>query len=136
MALRRVPDVGTLLVVRAPHPEAAAGHLLLGTRAHVYFLRPAVEGGEGDLLYPEDLGAFWWAPAMLGCTFLRPTGCELPYEARPLECRALEPMPGGRGCKPRAGAKRERADEWRPYQAVVEAARAAVSTQPGEGSRR
>jgi hypothetical protein len=87
-------------------------------RHDVFFPRPALRGEEGSLLYPADPEG--------ACTFLAARGCELVHNARPLECRALEPSPGGGSrCVEHAGSRRERAIEWWPYEDVIARARAA-----------
>lgn len=92
-------------------------------QADVFIVAPALRGEEGELLYPETLNdaPAWYGPTPHPCTFLRDDGCELDHDARPLECRALEPSPPE--CKPHAGARRERAIEWWPYQGVIARAR-------------
>jgi len=73
-----------------------------------YWIRPATKGKEGEL-YDGSLGG--------KCTFLTLRGCELSPEDRPLQCRLLEPRPGGHGnCKAHHGfTKREDALAWEPY---------------------
>lgn len=98
-------------------------------RGLVYIVRPARKGYEGAALdelefEDDDADAITryvrrMTPPSFPCTFHGPTGCALAADARPVECRALEPMPGGKGCKPHAGAKRDRALEWLPFQAIL-----------------
>ena len=49
----------------------------------VYYIRPALKGKEGKLLDPAWSGT--------ECTFLEEKGCTLSLEARPAQCRQLEP---------------------------------------------
>lgn len=106
-------------------------HLIEAMRGEVLIVRPAVQGSESadhvfDELEPEDddADAFTRAvrrmyPPRHPCTFHSNAGCELTFEARPIECRALEPMPRPVACVPHAGAKQERAIEWLPYQDML-----------------
>jgi hypothetical protein len=75
----------------------------------------------------DDVFSRWigrMSPPSHPCTFHGATGCELTFEARPIECRALEPKasPWGKpdnACEAHAGGKRERAIEWAPYQDLL-----------------
>lgn len=80
-----------------PRPEM---HAL--DRAH--FVRPAIKGSELRIRHPAYYGE---------CTFLGATGCELAPDARPRQCRYLEPAADG-DCVPHAGGKREAALAWLP----------------------
>ena len=105
-------------------------------RDDVLFVRAAEKGSESaSYVYDELEGDDYdgdiisrmvarMSPPSHPCTFHGPTGCELTFEARPIECRALEPKPvpaGKRGhpCEAHAGGKRERAIEWAPYQDLL-----------------
>lgn len=81
-------------------------------RNDVFFMAPAVRGEEGSVMYPGTMDDF-----RNPCTFLSASGCELEHDARPLECRALEPTPPK--CTPHAGGRKERAIEWWQYQGVI-----------------
>jgi len=74
------------------------------------FLRPAIKGREGRLRDPAYGGE---------CTFLTPTGCELPPEKRPKECRLLTPEEGFQ-CKLEGWGKKESAIAWLPYNKALE----------------
>jgi Fe-S-cluster containining protein len=100
-------------------------------RHAVMFMRPAIKGREGerhdhldaeteddDFLSRMTLRS---SPPSYPCTFHGRAGCELHHDARPLECRALEPDESFH-CTPRAGGRRERALEWAAYQDAVRAA--------------
>lgn len=88
----------------------------------VLFVRPARKGWEGfrfDELEEPAWTRFLLRPMAHPCTFHSASGCELGADARPLECRTLEPMPSGTACKQHGGAKMDRALEWAAYQSVL-----------------
>jgi len=90
----------------------------------VFIVAPAVEDGEGDTEYPDNVGGGWFAPPVrLGCTFLKSDGCELGFDSRPHGCRTLEPSIMG-NCKPHGGGMAEFALAWAPYQEAIAMARA------------
>ena len=71
-----------------------------------YFVRPAIKGKEGILIDPTWGGE---------CTFLAETGCQLDEDARPLNCKNLEPIAGG-NCKIHGNTgKQGAAIAWLPY---------------------
>lgn len=78
-------------------------------RPMLLYVRPAMKGYEGDLRHP----AWGGTP----CTFLTDTGCELPHDSRPYQCRAMEPLPDG--CKSHGGGKWEGALPWKEYQDTI-----------------
>ena len=51
----------------------------------IYFPRPAMVGHEGTRVH-----ASWGGQ----CTHLQPTGCAMPFERRPFQCRILQPGAG------------------------------------------
>lgn len=53
------------------------------------------------------------------CTYLTDSGCELPFEQRPLNCRMLEPRPRELGCTAHGFMKESAAREWLPYQKII-----------------
>ena len=74
-----------------------------------YFLRPAIQGSEGQ-----------WAHDAWGgtCTFHGVRGCELDERRRPLECRALIPDVNGHCFKPagwEVGGRRLASQAWSPF---------------------
>lgn len=75
-----------------------------------YFLRPACAGDEGLLMDPSWGGT---------CTFLGDNGCSLDHDARPYECRDLEPTQGF-NCVGHGLDKRGLAEAWIPYTSEVE----------------
>ena len=82
--------------------------------AQAYFVRPAIKGHEG-----EPSHAAWAGP----CTFLEEgRGCRLPAEARPGQCRGLQPReePGGRCVQPEGSTKRAAAIAWLPHNEFLE----------------
>lgn len=99
-------------------PREALGDTFL---ARACYVRPAI--GE-PFSYPAEHGS--WGGM---CTFLRPTGCALEHDARPLECQALKPTEDG--CESMAGEKQQFAIAWLPFAHVIDAALAAV-LQRGE----
>jgi len=54
----------------------------IGYVSQGFYIRPATKGKEGRV-YDASWGG--------ECTFLTATGCALAHDARPLECRTLEP---------------------------------------------
>lgn len=54
------------------------------------------------------------------CNFLTETGCELPYEKRPSECRHLEPKsPYPESCEQHGHSKENAAVAWMPHQRLL-----------------
>ncbi len=78
--------------------------------SYVYYIRPKVKGHEKKLLHPSWGGE---------CIFLTDTGCELPFEQRPAECRMLEPVRSGE-CIYHGVTKQEFALIWLEYQDIIE----------------
>ena len=71
-----------------------------------FFVRPAVKGKEGILYDPTWDGE---------CTFLDTNGCQLDKNNRPLNCKKLEPVAGGK-CKIHDDASKQGAAiAWLPY---------------------
>jgi len=106
-------------------------HAIEAMRGEVFIVRPAERGRESssyvfDELEPEDYDADaitravrHMYPTLHPCTFHGATGCELSFDERPIECRALEPVAILGACVPHAGAKEQRAIEWLPYQGML-----------------
>lgn len=58
-------------------------------------------------------------PAWKGeCNFLASTGCELPYEKRPTQCKELIPMVSDKECYGET-SKKELIFRWKPYQQIL-----------------
>jgi Fe-S-cluster containining protein len=77
-----------------------------------FFVRPAIKGHEGERLHPAWEGE---------CTFLTASGCELPHDARPYDCRALEPRGDGEECVIHVRGKVDAALAWgRTLDALVD----------------
>jgi len=72
------------------------------------FIRPAEKGEEGRLRHP-----LWVCKN--GCTFLLSTGCELSFEQRPLQCRALVPKEDKECSMNDMYSKQSAAIAWIPY---------------------
>lgn len=83
--------------------EGDAGYVSQGL-----YVRPATKGDEGRTFH-----ASWGGE----CTFLTPAGCTLAHDARPLECRALEPKYPMR-CEQHHG-KNLTATAWIPYHDIL-----------------
>jgi Fe-S-cluster containining protein len=75
--------------------DAREGKYELG---RTYYIRPAIKGFEGQKFHPSWGGE---------CTFLTPDGCALPGEARPRECRDLEPMENNTKCQMHNGTSKK-----------------------------
>lgn len=77
-----------------------------------YFIRPAIQGKEGQLIDPS-WGGF--------CTFWTPEdGCELSFKQRPLGCKSLLVniiKPGH--CTDGMFGKKEAVKAWLPYQEIL-----------------
>lgn len=73
----------------------------------VYYVRPATKDKEGVLFDPSWGGE---------CIFLTSTGCQLNENARPLNCRKLEPVENGTCILHDNISKRNAAIAWLPYQ--------------------
>lgn len=78
--------------------------------SQAYYIRPKTKGHEKKLLHPAWGGE---------CVFLTDTGCELPFEQRPAECRMLEPVESGE-CKHHGATKQEFATIWLEHQEMME----------------
>lgn len=81
----------------------------LGYVSQGFYIRPATKGKEGRV-YDASWGG--------ECTFLMPTGCTLAHDARPLECRTLEPRYPYR-CEQHHG-KHATAVAWIEYHSLLE----------------
>ncbi len=84
-----------------------------GELAQVYMLRPA----------HEDAGSMVDRSWGGRCTFLSATGCELDFEQRPKDCRALVPkaaLDGQCPSPPEHNGKEGAAFAWMPYQDLME----------------
>lgn len=90
-----------------PRPTPREGYL-----GCVEYVRPAVKGEEGELRDPS-----WGGP----CTFLGPSGCELTFDDRPHNCRALVPRRGPQeGCELPVGARKvDYVLAWLPYRDLL-----------------
>jgi hypothetical protein len=85
-----------------------------GKLGKVYFLRPAVKRHEGKPMHAAWCGA---------CTFLGKSGCQLPAEDRPFQCRNTGPRRDGKGCKGGGiGDKKRLVRKWRKYQIDIASA--------------
>ncbi len=89
--------------------DGDAHHTDSALRHNVFYVRAATKGQErldepfDRLVEPVDddddlitLAARRMVRPRFPCTFHSPTGCELAFEARPIECRALKPRSGPR----------------------------------------
>jgi len=78
-----------------------------------YFLRPKVDNEVGT--YSRVHGS-WGGP----CAFLTPSGCELPYEDRPRNCRELIPNPNYPEGKCKKGYDKEDSlTDWYKYRKMI-----------------
>jgi hypothetical protein len=78
-----------------------------------YFVRPATKGKDGKLLDPSRGGT---------CTFLGKNGCTIEADARPTNCKLLEP--GEKECIYHGKVENPKQDgalEWIPYQGLLRA---------------
>ena len=76
-----------------------------------FYVRPAIKGKEGWIT------DYAWNGA---CTFLTAaTGCELPYNGRPHQCRKLEPADNPTRCTG-ALTKRDYVIAWLPFQELLD----------------
>jgi hypothetical protein len=82
-----------------------------GDLSSVMFIRPATKGKEGTVFDPSWGGE---------CTFLTTSGCSLPREKMPSECKALRPMAHEHGECPSELDKKSVALAWRPYQSLLQ----------------
>jgi Fe-S-cluster containining protein len=101
-----VTHLGVPWVDGVPPPESERRRIL-------YYPRPATVRERGTGRADTD-------PSASPCVFLGRTGCRLDFEARPRQCRSLEPAVDF-DCQADFG-RLEAALAWRPHQGLVQAA--------------
>lgn len=91
-----------------PRPDS---HDLDDERDRTYFVRPATKGREGT-----RFDGSWGGE----CTFLGSEGCDLPEDARPLECKSLEPRIDGKCVMHNSRGKQEAAILWLEFEHLLD----------------
>ena len=96
------------------------------------FIRPAHKPGTGTTAWRQPQEVYDHQSYGGECVhFVEGLGCRLAWDARPVQCRMLKPMPKGDGCEIQGEyTKQDAALAWLPYQSQIEkAGQAALEIQ-------